>query len=402
MKIAYIIAKRSFGLEDGSGYSTHISELNRSMTDLGHEVLMCLGCGGKPVYHLGKNGKSDWKKALKNLCPQFIWEGLKDIREIQYNSLYINTHIDKIRAFDPDIVYERTTGFHYTGKEISRILAKPLILEHNCPQMEERILSGKSPFTSRGSRIDLENFRYTDGIITVSSALRNRITDIGIDKGKITVIPNAADTDFFSPEKANGEEIRERYGLKNKKIVGFVGSFFRWHGIDTMIECAEKVIAFDKNLHFLIVGDGEIKNELEIKAASLGVSNLFTFTGKVPYIEIPDYINAIDIAVMPGSNWYGSPVKIFEYGAMKKPIIAPDTEPVRDVMVPEEDGILIRPGSKIEFIKAVKQYMEYKDFRDKCAENFHKKVLGKHTWKNNGKATLEFMKYVIERNRREG
>jgi glycosyltransferase involved in cell wall biosynthesis len=100
------------------------------------------------------------------------------------------------------------------------------------------------------------------------------------------------------------------------------------------------------------------------------------------------YIDLMDITVMARSNWYGSPVKIFEYGAMGKAIIAPDTVPVRDVMIDGEDGLLVEPVVSL-ISSALSRLISDKEERSRFGRNFQRKVLEKYTWMRNARTALE-------------
>jgi glycosyltransferase involved in cell wall biosynthesis len=95
----------------------------------------------------------------------------------------------------------------------------------------------------------------------------------------------------------------------------------------------------------------------------------------------------MDICCMMNSNWYGSPVKIFEYGLMNKAVIAPDVAPVRDVIVHEKDGLLVS-NSLDEIQNSLKRLMSDSDLRERLAKSWNKKVLENYTWKAAAEKTL--------------
>lgn len=91
---------------------------------------------------------------------------------------------------------------------------------------------------------------------------------------------------------------------------------------------------------------------------------------------------------MAKSNWYGSPVKIFEYGLLKKPIIAPNNIPVRDVMVNIQDAILIQEN-ETELKNAICNLLENETLAESLAINFYKKVMENYKWKNAAEKIIE-------------
>jgi glycosyltransferase involved in cell wall biosynthesis len=172
----------------------------------------------------------------------------------------------------------------------------------------------------------------------------------------------------------------DTFGLRDKRIIGFVGSIFPYHGVDILIEAFSKIADEFPDTLLLIVGDGEILNDLKKSAIDLNIEKKVLFTGSRPHHEVFTWIDIMDICVMAKSNWYGSPVKIFEYGAMGKGIIAPNTIPVKDVMQDKVDGILIDP--KIDELQnALKLFLSDHNLKTHLANQFKKKVLSNFTWK---------------------
>ncbi|HAK52024.1 MAG TPA: hypothetical protein DCM54_09010 [Gammaproteobacteria bacterium] len=149
---------------------------------------------------------------------------------------------------------------------------------------------------------------------------------MGVDPKKIHVLPNAADADTFGPNRFQ-QSIRPRLGIpENEVVLGFIGWFVSWHNFDLLIEALGRVK--DEGATLLLVGDGDLKEELESLAIQHGCLDDIVFTGSVPYTEIPEYINAMDICIIPGSNQYRSPIKLFEYMCMGKAVVAPRLEPI--------------------------------------------------------------------------
>jgi glycosyltransferase involved in cell wall biosynthesis len=134
-------------------------------------------------------------------------------------------------------------------------------------------------------------------------------------------------------------------------------------------------------------------NEAALKrqaALQLG-DDAVVFTGRVPHHAVFDYIQLMDIAVMPRSNWYGSPMKIFEYGILSKAVIAPDNGPVRDVMVHEQDGILIQPGTH-SLTAALQRLLHDESLRKQLGDNFREKILAQYTWNKQAEFILSHCK----------
>ena len=109
---------------------------------------------------------------------------------------------------------------------------------------------------------------------------------------------------------------------QDKIVIGFVGSFAFWHGVELLVGVIPDIVKSVPNVHFLLIGSGECLQDVKNGVAPKGLNRHITFTGKISPERVPLYLKAMDIGVIPNSNVYGSPVKLFEYMAMGKPVIA--------------------------------------------------------------------------------
>jgi glycosyltransferase involved in cell wall biosynthesis len=127
-----------------------------------------------------------------------------------------------------------------------------------------------------------------------------------------------------------------------------------WHGLDAAIDVVAAAQPF-LGLHLLVAGDGPARESLERQARDLGVSDRVTFAGIVPRDEIPSFVAAFDIALQPRAVRYASPLKIFEYMAAGRAIIAPDLPNIREILWDDETALLIDPDSPLALSCAVER-----------------------------------------------
>jgi len=326
--------------------------------------------------------------------PAKFWSTLKDIRLLIRDRNSKRILYKKVEEYNPDLIYERANYLQLSGVNVARKFGVTHILEMNSPYIEEKTSLGRGPswLNPYACYIEKQQILGTTKVAVISSALRNYFMDkYGIESNKFTITSNAINPEKINFVKEEVDMIKQKYGLENYLIVGFVGSLYPWHGVDLLIRTS-KVLA-DSGLKFkvLIVGDGSRANELKQIRDKLKLQNIIIFTGRVPHKDIFNFIEAMDITVYPGSqnfeNWYGSPVKLFEYGAMGKPVIIYDQVPIRDVMTPNKDGILIKPTVE-ELSSAINLLSNNSKLRHQLAYNFKNKVHSKHTWDKNVKKLL--------------
>jgi glycosyltransferase involved in cell wall biosynthesis len=145
----------------------------------------------------------------------------------------------------------------------------------------------------------------------------------------------------FSPS-IDGDAVRRGYGFAPQDLViGWSGVVRAWHGLDLLV----KVLAIRPSMKLLIIGDGPDRDNIERAAASLGVAGRIRFAGQVPRDQVAEQLAAIDVgAVADDRTGYASPMKLVEYMAMGKPVVAPDLANIRDILTGGREGLLFAPG----------------------------------------------------------
>ncbi|MDZ4698691.1 MAG: glycosyltransferase family 4 protein [Rhodothermales bacterium] len=393
MKILYYSPHPDLSLHSPSGYGTHMREMIKAFEEAGHEVRPLI-VGDLKVAEA--EAAPRLRDRVKPLVPALVWESARDAALLHRDRRLQITLEDNIQAFGPNLIYERASFMQCSGVEVAWRLGVRHVLEVNAPYLEERkaFSSGPSLFERKARAMERRQLSMTDRAVVVSSTLKDHFMAAhGLPEERFLVVPNAVDPDKIVVHPDRVHAIKTGYGLTDQFVVGFVGSLFRWHGVDRLIRAAAELRRRSDGLVVLIVGDGEIRAELEALAQSLGVSDIVRFTGNVAHEEVFDHIEAMDACVMPDSNWYGSPVKLFEYGAMRKPIVAPDNGPVRDVFTPFEDGLVVR--NEAELAEMLRRLMADPEEGARFAGSFHRKVIERHTWRRNAEAVLETLAEAV-------
>ncbi len=391
MKILYYSPNPQLGLYDPSGYGTHMREMIAAMQDLGHEVIPFIA-GGQEQHGINKvkPASSFAKRISKLLLPSYIWSSLRDRHLLRKDHELQKKLLQIIHKEQPDLIYERGSHLQLSGVEAAKQVKIRHVLEVNAPLAEEKkLFGGSSWYDAQADASEKKLLSMTSRVLVVSSALKSYFLDrYGLDAERFTVVPNAVHSSNIMLDTEGIDTVRLRYNLVDKTVIGFVGSIFPWHGVDLMIKAfAEVALAFP-NVVLLIVGDGVVLPELKQLAIKLDLADRIHFTGNVPHLRVTDHIACMDICVMAKSNWYGSPVKIFEYGVLGKAIVAPNTAPVAEVMEHGKDGLLVAPTSA-EIKSAITLFLEQAEARSRMGMSFQTKVKRNHTWRINAMRSLE-------------
>jgi glycosyltransferase involved in cell wall biosynthesis len=175
--------------------------------------------------------------------------------------------------------------------------------------------------------------------------MKDLLVNNGVPSDKILVMPNGIDPSRFRSH-LSGEKIREHYGLQQKVVIGFVGWFRPWHGLEMLLEIMKDSDLAKLDVHLLLVGHGPAYLTLRQYAEANNLLHVVTFTGPVRHEDIPEHLAAMDIAVQPSATEYACPMKILEYLGMGKCVVAPDQPNIREIVDQGKTAFLFQPGNK--------------------------------------------------------
>lgn len=341
MKILY---HHRTGSKDGQ--SVHIDAIVEALKALGHELVV-VSPGVLNKAELGAESRAI--VVLKRWLPRRVYEWMElfwSIREF----------VRLWRVFRherPDAFYERYNLFLLAGVLLKRVTGVPMLLEVNAPLADERLRFGGLANRRLAAWVERITWRAADRVLPVTEALASCVRARGVDPSRITVIQNGVGHEFLGVV-ADGAEVRRRHALVGKIVLGFTGFVREWHGLERVIDF---IATCDRarRLHFVLVGDGPARSFLEQRAKERGVADCVTITGVVPRGEVPHYVAVFDIALQPHVVPYASPLKVFEYMALSRAIVAPATSNIREVLVHEHSALLFDSADGHAFASAIER-----------------------------------------------
>lgn len=370
------------------GQYVHVDELTKALKKIGHEIIMV-----SPAVAETKEFGSDGGlvKTLKQYMPKAAYELL----EFGY-SFYAYYKLAKaIKEHKPDVIYERYNLFLPAGIWIKKRFKLPFLLEVNAPLYDERKKYDGIALNSLSRWTEKYAWNNADYVLPVTEVLAQRVRAEGVSVEKIQVIPNGIDLDKFG-EIPDLEKAKKALGLENKLVLGFTGFVRDWHGLDKVVELVAKSSEIER--HLLLVGDGPARGSIEKKAIELGVTDRLTITGIVGREEIASYVSAFDIALQPDVVDYASPLKLFEYLALGRPVIAPDKANIREILTHEFDGYLFNVNDSDAFFNAIEALCNNSELRAKLADNAQKAIEKQGlTWINNAKRVEALFVNLLEK-----
>lgn len=356
-------------LENTYTHSIHIRELAENLAKLGNTVLFV-----DIDNSLDRNSSSRFKP---------IFNQSKNAAFV----IFLRTLIAVGRMnIKPDIIYMRHNLYN-AGYYIAKIYQIPIIIEVNGIVVDEMTIWKKrnSILLRIIDKIERLNLPRADRIIVVTEKLKEVLHhDYMIPLNKLIVLNNGANINLFKP-------IDRRDALNilkldpNKKYVCFVGSLSPHQGVEFLIKCAPLILERNPVTYFLIVGGGNLGPALKNLTKQLNIADRFIFTGAVRYETVNIFINASELCVAPyvknrNEKIGSSPLKLCEYLACGKPVIASNIAGLSDLLEESHAGIVVSPENPQELAAAICELLENDRLRKQLGENGFVYVQQNRSW----------------------
>ena len=374
MKLIYIVNQR---LPIEKAYGLQIAKMAEAFADCGLEVNLISPTRRDPIkqdffsfYSIKRNFK--FKKLFS---PDFYFPGKLDKVAVAVKSLVSASVLALYSVF-------RKADFIYSRDELPlyflSFFKKSLIFEIHR-------FSKKRSFFYR--RFRNKNFK----VVSISKGLKDELLNFGFKPENILVAPDGVDLEEFNLNLSKSEA-RIKFGLPlDKKIAVYAGHLFKWKGVDTLLKAALLL----KEVLFVFIGGTEKDVEnFKLLIEKYRAENVMLL-GHRPYSEIPFYLKAADVLVLPNekeekiSEFYTSPLKLFEYMASGRPIVASNLPSVREIL-DKDSGLFFESGSSQRLIEAIKRVIEDENLTKSLSAKAFEKI-HQYTWDKRARKILSFI-----------
>jgi glycosyltransferase involved in cell wall biosynthesis len=381
-RIAYLRSTPGVGTQAG-GAATHINGFINAATELGAEI--------RVISNDNIAGIDRSKLTLIDPEPLGSTRAAFDLRN---NLIFSAGALREIEHSPIDLIYQRYARFSWAGVAASLRTGVPLFLEYNGSEvwMGKHWYRGDMlPLLARFERL---NLKAAARIFVVADVERRNLLQAGIADEKIIVNPNGVDTEKFRP-KVGGDAVRRELGVaEDETLAGFVGTFGPWHGVLALAQ-AITLLPADSKVRFLLVGAGKLREEVQRIVGAAGKEQQVIFAGHVDHERVPALLDACDILLSPhvpledGSEFFGSPTKLFEYMAMGKAIVASRLGQIGEVLVDEETALLTEPADARQLAEAILRLSRSRELRERLGAAARGAAIAEHTWKHNALRVLD-------------
>ncbi len=392
MNVIYLCADPGIPYWGTKGASIHVREFTTALREAGHDVTVVMARGGRaphagandtPIVEIPAEDESFFKPSETADASEAAL--LYEARQFQQNRAAQDVINDLLANRPCDVICERYSLFSIAGLESARWHGVRFALEVNAPLVTEARLHRQLIMEPLAKSIERYLFSKADHVFPVSRTLGEYIHGVA-PSARVTPLPNGVHLLRFL-SAADGSRWRSRWmkDSSNGFLLGFVGSLRPWHGTDLLLEAFRLARNRCADCRLVIVGDGPGRGAIEQKIQEYKLEDWVTLTGAVAHEEIPDILQAIDVLVAPyptSEGFYFSPLKIFEYMAAGKPIVASAIGQVVDILTHGDTAILTPPGDAAALSEALSLLRVDPAYRDRLGRRAREVAATQHEWKH--------------------
>lgn len=293
------------------------------------------------------------------------------------------------RELQPDILHAHSPVLDVVPAiRVGRRLGIPVVYEIRAFWEDAAVDHGTTREGSLRYRLTraLETWavKRADAVTVICEGLRRDLVERGIAPGKITVIPNAVDIDKFEMGGKPDPELKLRLGLGTSHVLGFIGSFYAYEGLDLLVAALPAILRQIPDVKLLLVGGGPQEAALKQQVMALDLKERVIFTGRVPHAEVNRYYDLVDVLVYPRHPMrlteLVTPLKPLEAMAQGRLMVASDVGGHKELIQDGKTGILFRAGNAGDLASKVVALLKYEQGWDSMKQNGRRFVESERNW----------------------
>lgn len=313
------------------------------------------------------------------------------VRELALMKRLEKRLFDVASTVRPDILHAHSPVLNaIPALRVGRRLGLPVVYEVRAFWEDAAVDHGT---TSEGSlryrltrQLETLALKQASHVTTICEGLRSDIVARGIPSNRVTVIPNAVDVESFEMGGIADERLKATLGMSGATVIGFIGSFYAYEGLDLLLAALPKIIAGQPNTRVLLVGGGPQDAALKAQATNLGLQDKVIFTGRVPHHEVQRYYDLIDVLAYPRHSMrlteLVTPLKPLEAMAQGRVLVASDVGGHKELISDGKTGVLFRAGSAESLSDAILRLLAVQDQWPTIKAAGRKFVEEERNWRN--------------------
>jgi PEP-CTERM/exosortase A-associated glycosyltransferase len=384
MRILHIL---DHGLPLQSGYTFRTRAILKSQMRRGWEVAAVTG----PRHGTSQTAEEtvDGIDFFRTRAPRNWPSPLGELHEIRAFAKRIDAVVDE---FQPDILHAHSPVLDaVAGLRVAKKRTLPFVYEIRAFWEDAAVGNGtgrEGSLRYRATRaLETWAVRKADAVAVICEGLRRDLVMRGIDQSKIFVSPNGVDLEMFGAPLPYDRALAQSLGLEDAEVIGFIGSFYDYEGLDDLIAAMPMLVASRPKAHLLLVGGGPMEEALRAQAAASPVSGHIRFIGRVPHGEVDRYYSLTDVLAYPRKRMrltdLVTPLKPLEAMAQRRLVAASDVGGHRELIRHGETGTLFPPGDPYAMARSLDGLLADRDVWEARRERGRAFVETERNWSVN-------------------
>lgn len=355
------------------GQRIHIDGLVEALRRAGHEVVMV----GPPLEDEGQAGRAIRRPA---------WQRpVREMLEVAYNGIEYRQLARAARTSRPDALYSRHALFGCAPRWVARRFRLPWVIEVNAPIAWERAHFGGLFWKAWARWLETRTLNAADHVIVVTEVLAGFLRKQGVRADRLVVLPNGVDPGRRSFAPPPLDEAKQGFGLQGRAVLGFVGFVRDWNRLDRTYGYLER----HPEALLWVIGDGPDRERLLAEARRRSLADQVRIEGAVASEAVLQHVAAFDAALLPEATEYASPLKMLDYFAAGRAVLAPDRPNIREIARHGENAWLFDPDEEASFARRLDELMGRGDLRQRLGERARASIEEQGlTWDHNAERTV--------------
>ncbi|MFO0875800.1 MAG: glycosyltransferase family 4 protein [Gemmataceae bacterium] len=373
-----------------------VHQISRELTQRGHEVRVHRSAG--PV----RSGAGSARPRQRSRWTGWLRGGVNLARTLARNLSMKRRDQAALASFRPDLVLARQDAYCWSMTAACQSASIPLVTYADAPvALETRLFSPPGRWHPPGlvEAVERWNLTRSQAIITVSRPAASTLAHYGLSV-PIHVVPNGVDLQQLAVSAQETQELRTRLGFGDRCVIGFLGTFRAFHGLETLRRIMTAT-AQRKDVHWLLVGDGPGRGDLQQAAAG---SRQVTFLGHQPGEMVGKLLSVMDIALVPQSRvegaYYFCPLKVLECAGAGCAVVAGNQGDVPWLLDEGKAGVLLPPDDAPAWIAAVERLIGDPAGRQRLGARASQRIREQFTWQQTATKVEVILQQILDRGRR--
>lgn len=384
MRVLHIL---DHGLPLHSGYTFRTRAIVKAQQAKGWEVACLTGVRQKST---GCDGEeTDGILFYRTPPVAKLPSPMREVAEMRALALRLGRLVEE---WKPDLLHAHSPVLNaLPARRVARRHGLPLLYEIRAFWEDAAVGNGtgrEGSWRYRLSRmIETRAAKEADAVAVICEGLKNDLIARGVAAERILVSPNGVDMEMFGTPVLRDEDLARQFELEDAEVVGFIGSFYDYEGLDDLIAAMPALIARRPRARLVLVGGGPMADALKAQAATSPAASRIHFVGRVPHGEVERYYSLIDVLAYPRKAMrlteLVTPLKPLEAMAQMKLVAASDVGGHRELIEPEVTGSLFRPGDPGSIATALAELFESREGWEQRRRTARQFVEAERNWSSN-------------------